>query len=188
MVSNSSGHAPGLANDQAARPKTSQVSGVVPFTSFGGVCRGPDIHLPRCGGRCWCLGRRANGFKMQGQELRLWSLAHRMVSNVHCYVQPACAPAICASTCSDPCFTSALELDLWNRTWCDIRYCDALPGYADRRRLRGFTLGTIMANALGLITSIVVSLTVLNSAPGFQVPPLWRMFTAVVLATLNFVV
>src|SRR6185437_1753262 len=27
-----------------------------------------------------------------------------------------------------------------------------------------------------------------NLAPGFQVPPLWQMFTAVVLATLNFVV
>jgi len=49
-------------------------------------------------------------------------------------------------------------------------------------------LGTIMADAFGLITSIVVSLTVLNLAPGFQVPPLWQMFTAVVLATLNFVV
>lgn len=33
--------------------------------------------------------------------------------------------AICASTSPDPCFMSARELDLWNRTWCDIRYCDA---------------------------------------------------------------
>jgi hypothetical protein len=31
-----------------------------------------------------------------------------------------------------------------------------------------------MADAFGLITSIVVSLTVLNLAPGLEVPPLWQ--------------
>ena len=45
-----------------------------------------------------------------------------------------------------------------------------------------------MADAFGLLTSIVVSLTVLNLTPGVEVPPLWQMFTAVILAILNFVV
>jgi hypothetical protein len=45
-----------------------------------------------------------------------------------------------------------------------------------------------MADAFGLFTSIVVSLTVLNLVPGLEVPPLWQMFTVIILATLNFVV
>jgi FtsH-binding integral membrane protein len=45
-----------------------------------------------------------------------------------------------------------------------------------------------MADAFGLFASIVVSLTVLNLAPGLEVQPLWQMFTVVILATLNLVV
>jgi hypothetical protein len=45
-----------------------------------------------------------------------------------------------------------------------------------------------MADAFGLSTSIVVSLTVLNLAPGLEVPPLWQMFIVIILATLNLVV
>jgi hypothetical protein len=45
-----------------------------------------------------------------------------------------------------------------------------------------------MADAFGLFTSLVVSLTVLNLAPGLEVPQLWQMFTVVILAALNFVV
>jgi hypothetical protein len=45
-----------------------------------------------------------------------------------------------------------------------------------------------MADGVGVITSILVSVAVLNFAPAPRIPPLFQVFTVIILATLNMVV
>jgi hypothetical protein len=44
-----------------------------------------------------------------------------------------------------------------------------------------------VADGVGLLASAVMTPTVLNITPGLEIPPLWQLFTLLILGTVNLV-
>jgi hypothetical protein len=89
---------------------------------FGTRLSQQGIAFPTLRGRVLVPWSEIERVQIQGPELRLWSPAHRMAQSAR--VPPFVHRHL-------PTHVLCQLGSLWNRTWCDIRSCDALPRHAD---------------------------------------------------------